>query len=55
MIMALGWSMTGIGFSGLPNKFVLDRLGGELRRLYEPILAEVPPEPIRALLAALKF
>jgi hypothetical protein len=36
-----------------PTKYVLDKLGAELRRLYGPVLDEVPPQPIASLLALL--
>ena len=36
-----------------PHKYVLDKLGAELRRLYGPVLDETPPQAIASLLAQL--
>jgi hypothetical protein len=37
----------------VPTKYVLDKLGAELRRVYAPVLDEAPPQPISCLLAQL--
>ena len=36
-----------------PTKYVLDKLGAELRRLYGPVLDETPPKVIASLVAQL--
>jgi hypothetical protein len=36
-----------------PTKYVLDKLGAELRRLYGPVLDETPLQRIACLLARL--
>jgi hypothetical protein len=46
--------MAGVGLlGGFPTKYVLDKLGAELRRLYRPVLDEAPPERIATLLTQL--
>ena len=46
--------VTMAGFLGdFPTKYVLDKLGAELRRLYGPVLDETPPQAIASLVAQL--
>ena len=47
--------MAAIGFmGGFPTKYVLEKLGAELRRVYGPVIDEAPPEWMGSLLDRLQ-